>query len=496
MRYGWFYMPSDDSYIYLGYVKMALTKPYELFSYNPGEYSGGITGLLYYYFLLITSLLLRPFTFYLDSPDALTLGAYISNGALFILFGGLAKMTWTALKRDPGKSSLLESLFLFTLMCANYKFIWGFFGGLENPLAATLLILLSYLLLSGKPVWMSVSAAAGLTMTRPELIVVMSLIPFLAVYMARKSFFAEDGIIWKQALMKLGIACLLFGTLILAGHLPLYIFTGQFFPSSLGTRVKFVFAIFSVKSYIANIKYTLVETNYWQSEWHLFNYVMIALSGIMILLKRHRQKGLPVFIAGSLILLNFLVRASFGLTDLNQHDRYISYIWPIYAVFIPFSVYALLSEPIEKLRALLKLKAVRAIAISILVSLSILFISSFQKEFDLDVKEMNEVAVNPSMWMAQNLEPGSRISMEQAGAIRLYTDLYLIDNVGLTTKHVYSWTGRSNYKFAKAMDADYFFDHPDRLKELSDHRKFRPLQFWIPENERFSLGMRVLYKVL
>jgi hypothetical protein len=100
------------------------------------------------------------------------------------------------------------------------------------------------------------------------------------------------------------------------------------------------------------------------------------------------------------------------------------------------------------------------------------------------------------MWMAQNLEPGSRISMEQAGAIRLYTDFYLIDNVGLTTKHVYSWTGRSNYKFAKAMDADYFFDHPDRLKELRDHRKFRPLQFWVPENERFSLGMRVLYKVL
>lgn len=495
-KYGWFYMPSDDSYIYLGYVKMAITKPYELFSYNPGEHSGGVTGILYYYFMLIVSLFLRPFTFHLDIPAALTLGAYLGNGVLFVLLGGLAQKTWTALKGTREKPGFLETLLLFSIICANYKFLWGFFGGLENPLTATLLVLLFYLLLSGRPVWMSVSAAAGLAMTRPELIAVMSLMPLLAIYTARKSFIADNKIQWQPMLLKLFFACLLFGGLLVAGHLPLYIYTDNFLPTSLGTRVKFVFAIFSVKSYIANIKYTIVETDFWQSQWHIYNYVMIALSLVLTFMKRHRQRAMPVFVASVLILLNFVVRASFGLTDLNVQDRYISYIWPIYALSILFLVYLVLSGLVERLNALLKSKAVRTIAVSILAALSIFSISNFQGEFDLDVQEMNEIAVSPSKWMAQNLEPGSRISMEQAGAIRLYTDFYLIDNVGLTTKHVYSWKGGSDYEFAKAMGADYFFDHPVRVQEFNDHEKFQPLNFWIPENVRFGNGMRVVCKVL
>ncbi len=86
VRWGWFYPASDDSYIYLGYVKMAITPPFELFSYNVGEHSAGTTGILYYYVLMVVCVLVRLVTFFLPLSLSLTLGMFVLNGILFLLF--------------------------------------------------------------------------------------------------------------------------------------------------------------------------------------------------------------------------------------------------------------------------------------------------------------------------------------------------------------------------------------------------------------------------
>ena len=106
-RFGWFFMASDDAYIYLGYAKSFVTRG-ELFSYNPGEHSAGTTGLLYFYVLAGAAALTR-LLFWPDAASALTLCAFAVNGALFVVFGSFVARAWARLSDAPDRSLACSS---------------------------------------------------------------------------------------------------------------------------------------------------------------------------------------------------------------------------------------------------------------------------------------------------------------------------------------------------------------------------------------------------
>jgi hypothetical protein len=150
-QHGWVYAASDDSYIYLGYVKRALTSPHELFSYNPGEHSAGTTGIAYYYLLTIVCAVLRAATFFLPLELSLLLGMYLTNAGLFLLAAHRFLCCWRGLVPQAAPLRAPGLALLFLLFCAQPRFLWGVFAGMGNPLGAFLVLLLFDRLIQNTP---------------------------------------------------------------------------------------------------------------------------------------------------------------------------------------------------------------------------------------------------------------------------------------------------------------------------------------------------------
>jgi hypothetical protein len=489
---GWFYAASDDPYIYLGYVKMLIQSPHGLFSYNIGEHSAATTGVMYYYSLIPAALFARGLTFHLPLAESLTLGLYLLNSALFLGMAVLLLKGWERLVTAPEEERFWRALLPFALVSSHPKFIWGVFAGLENPLAAFLMVLLAYLLIAGSPFWRVSLAAAALGATRPELNVVLSLVPALAVAVRRLAVSElsrkerlKDLLRWETG-RDLLLAYAIWGGGLAALYLPCYVMTGQVFPSSLGPRVQ-IDALSNPallwSQFIASFSSGLV----WGSSWALWGYFLLVLSLCLLPFIRTGE----AVAAAVFILLSFGVRAAFGLTDFNAEDRYVSYLWPLYALG--------LSQCLDRVwrkipRIVPGTPALRTAVLTLLLAAAMVLPGrTLWRTFQLDVEEMNDIVVEPSRWMAKNLRPGTRVSMEPAGAIRVFTDFYLVDRTGLTTNHLNSYPG-NYWDFLRKNRVEYIFDYPGMVPILQDTRFFSPVKFWAPRQHRRSLGRIGLYR--
>jgi hypothetical protein len=81
------------------------------------------------------------------------------------------------------------------------------------------------------------------------------------------------------------------------------------------------------------------------------------------------------------------------------------------------------------------------------------------------VANMNAIVVEPSRWMRTRLPADARVCMEPAGAIRVFTDLYLVDAIGLTTTHARTHAG--NFPdFLNDHRVGWVFDRPAHVGDL------------------------------
>jgi len=473
--HGWLYAASDDSYIYLGYVKRALTTPHSLFSYNPGEHSAGTTGILYYYLLIAVCGITRLLTWPLGIERSLLLGLYAANAALFLLTAHRYLRCWRALTDESDRIGFARLCMLFLLFCAHPQFLWGVFAGMENPLAAFLVLLLLDWLVRRQPFWRTVSLAALLCTTRPELTIVLFTIPVVGVLADARSRTLRQPttqrgrwrLIWRiLAAYCIWTACL--GALIL----PCYLTTERLFPSALGTRVVLPpFGSFSALMVRLQATFGWGEY-YWASEWLLLAYVSPVVA-LFFGRARHRW---ALLWASLYPLAFFLLRAFLQLHDFNVEDRYVSYFWPLYAVILASSgniVWQYVSRYVHRGRRL----AGSLTGIGLLVVAALFPIRDFVRRFDRHVGLMNAIVVEPSRWMRQNLPPTARVCMEPAGAIRVFTDLYLVDALGLTTTHRRSYQG--NYlDFLHDHHVEYVFDRPPAAVPLLTSRAGRDVKVW------------------
>ena len=210
--------------------------------------------------------------------------------------------------------------------------------------------------------------------------------------------------------------------------------------------------------------------------------------------------GVTITRSSSLFLTFLLMRAILGLTLMNVRDRYISYVWaPVSSASLPALI--LLIGPAAA--RLLEGRMGRGwLFAGTLAALALIAGGTWWGSGMIlnDTAEAFEVQVAPSKWMAANLPPGAVVGMEPAGAIRTFTDLKLVDNVGLTTNHFRDFLARNagqraNFAdFLRAEHVEYLFDYPVRVVQLLHESQTNYLMLWSPKRPQFTGGTIALLK--
>lgn len=461
-RWGAFYAASDDSYIYLGYVKRVLTAPHELFSYNAGEHSAGTTGLVYYYLLIVVCGVIRLLTLPLPIEHSLLIGMVVLNAMLFLGTAALYLRIWAQLTGRAATGPTLAGLFL--LFCLHPQFLWGVFAGMENPLSALLVLALVDQTMRRVPAWQVSLSAALLCGTRPELTPVVVWLPVLAAW--RQPHRARP--LWAAILVAVTLWALAFAAIVA----PCFALTGRVFPSALGARVT-VSALADPSQWETIARAAIEAGDYWSTTW-----VIAAVACLVATTVLRGRAGWLMPAIFAVVLANFVLRAVLGLTHLNLEARYVSYVWPLYALGIAWSVrqlHGLVGAPDVGSR-ITTIVALAAAIPSLLV---------FRARFDRHVGAMDQLVVAPARWMQRNLPPGSRIAMEPAGALRVFTDHYLVDSVGLTTTHFATFRGLFP-PFWVEHRVDFVFDYAGRVQDLGRGVLGEPLRAWA---DPASLGL-------
>jgi hypothetical protein len=452
-RHGGLYAASDDAYIYLGYVKRALTEPRELFSYNPGEHSAGITGMLYYYYLLFVCGFVRAIAASARIETDLLLGLFLANTALLLLAAHLYLRCWRRLTDGGSRSGALSLSLSFLLFCAQPKWLWSVFAGLEGPLAASLVLLVLDRLLARAPAWQASVAASLLVATRPETMLVAWALPGLAVRAESSSLLFRRGVLAYASA----------GACLSALVLPCYVLTGRVFPSSLGTRVHLA-ALLEPSGVTRYLQSLLARPEYWLSEWWV-----LAGAGLLAGLGLGVRTGRWTVARLFGFLLSFLaLRVIVGLAAFSLEDRYVSYLWPLYALGIAACASAALraaSARAEQTRFVPSRGVVALAALLVYAGAAAIPVRDFALRTSWHVAAMNAIVVEPSRWMRTRLPADARVCMEPAGAIRVFTDFYLVDAIGLTTTHARTHAG--NFPdFLYDHRVGWVFDRPDHVGDL------------------------------
>jgi len=482
LRYGWFYAASDDSYIYLGYVKQAITAPHELFSYNPGEHSAGTTGILYYYLLIAVSWPIRLLTSSLAIEYSLTLAMYVLNAILFVAISHQYLRCWTALAAQDSRMSAAKIAVLFLLFCAQPQFLWGVFSGMENPLTALLALLLFGELLRASAPWRSACIAALLAATRPELSCVLIFMPLLAGLAHHRAIAQAQPVPAKtttpaparnrRTLLSPVLIAYAAGVFCLALLVvPCYLATGRLFPSAVGTRIELA-PLSTVGAWTARVAAVLQLGDYWTTPWLILTYLLVAAGSLLAAFERRWS----VMLLSLTLLAFFFLRAMFGVVEFNVQARYVSYLWPLYA--LGFAACG------DRLWVWLEKRgfpggriADAIVTVAALAAAIVWPLRRFDDLFSSHVTAMNAAHVEPARWMRDHLPAHSRVCIEPAGAIRVITDFYLIDAVGLTTAHGGAFRG--NYiDFLDKQRAEYVYDRAAHIDEIVSSDVGQPLMTW------------------
>lgn len=478
-HFGWFFMASDDSYIYLGYVRNWVER-FELFTYNPGEPSAGTTGLLYYYLLSIVATLVAA-VYYPSPAAALPLVAYLTNAALFLSSAALIARICRATSSESMRRSRVTPLLLLAIMVSQPHFIWGWFGGLENPLTATIILWLLERALACAPAWQIGSLSALLGACRPELL------PIGVMIAVAGAFAQPAGAKPRNGTMPRAIAGgFAFAAMSLVLFLPSWLITGALTPSALGTRIS-IPALTDPLLWWTNL-HAAYQQGYFLDPWVLGAPVLLAALG----LAGHARTTRVMGFACGLLTFYLLMRAALALTDFNIRDRYVSFLWPLYVLAATHALVGMAERTGWTRQTGGMQRFLPGLVWAAIITLLPIAARMADRQLSADVTEMNQVVVTPSLWMARNLPHGARVVMEPAGAIRLFADHYLIDVVGLTTRHLSRYRNAADdgslSGFLAQTQATHVFDYPGRVPELSDPSRFVKLHEWSPAPQRYSLG--------
>jgi hypothetical protein len=502
--------PIDDGYIYSNYV--AAGAQGQFFTYNPGETSGGITGLGWYLLCLVAYGLLAPLHSLFgglaptlvsgDAPLAaqaghLYLAAYLPGAACLAATGlGTRKLAGLALPPVEGKQLSREVLcwLLGVIAAADLGLTWGAMSGLEIALSSAVVTWALCLLLldwrRGRPGW-SLFLCAVLPWARPDLLVFAGvglawlLLRFLLTRDAKLR--GRGG---RFLLAYLGAAAA--GTGLLA--LTYLLGWGRPLPSSFYAKVG---GLRLFRGFGSAAQELLIAGRY-------VAFVIAALAlfgGLVWLLAPTRRSPhgetrwtallLLVSFAGYVFAL-MLIQPWFG-----QEDRYILPVHPCAIVLLGMLLWYFASAlPVERLFTSRFVLPVLAGAITVLAVLTNYVWAT--RTYVVYVRNITDAHVAPALWLAQNTPPDALVASEPIGAVRLFSQRRTFDVVGLTSPAALGTYGAWPTMEAamRKAGADYLLIYPVWFDDGQPHDwAVEKVRYSVPDNRIAGQDLIAVYEL-
>ena len=501
--------PIDDGYIYSNYVASAAQG--QFFTYNPGETSGGITGLGWYLLCLVAYVLLVPFhsmfsglapTLVSDNSELaaqaghLFLAAYIP-GALCLAATGLGtwKLADLVLPQVEGKSISRSTVCWAAGLVAasDLGLAWGAMSGLEVPLSSALVVWALYLLLldwrRGRPGW-SLLLGAALPWARPDL---LAFVGVALGWLVLRFLFARDG----RARGKAGLFAISYLLACAAGagllSLTYLLGWGRPLPSSFYAKVG---GLRLFEGFGSAAEELLLAGRVWP-----FVVVVLALLGGLVWIVRPASREahgetrwtalfLTMSFSGFVLAL-MLIQPWFG-----QEDRYILPVHPCAIVLVGMLAWFCIRViPLERLlarRLVLPVLAITIVAFAVLNS----YVWA-TRNYVVYVRNITDAHVAPARWLAHNTPPDAFIASEPIGAVRLFSERPTFDVVGLTSPAALGTYGpwETMSTSMRTAGADYLLIYPAWFEDGQPEWAVERMRFPVEDNRIAGEDLIAIYEL-
>ena len=442
--------PIDDGYIYSNYVLAASQG--QPFTYNPGEQSGGITGLAWYIVSTLSYVVLAPFQGLLgglappivqaDAPLAMRAGhlylaAYLSGvlclAATALGVRRLANLVLPPSQENPSARAAFCWL-LGAVAGADLGLVWGAMSGLEAALSAALVTWSLCLLISearnGRLRW-SLLLVAFLPWARPELLVVgvggvlwlLARALLLPQQVEKRNSLTNAGLYLGAMLLGLGVMSTIY-----------FMGWGQPLPSSFYAKVG---GLRLGDRFFSAAEELILAGRYLPFIAAALG-VLGSLSPWFGSLSRSGDTGperREVRFSAMLLLVTLILFVGSIMASLpwfGQEDRYLLPVHPVVIVQIGLLLWFVMGRftPDVFLSRKWVLPALAALVMLISVAANYWWAT---RDYAVQVRNIADGHVRPALWLAEQTPPGSLVASEPIGAVKLFSGRRTFDLVGLTT---------------------------------------------------------------
>jgi hypothetical protein len=505
--------PVDDGFIYSNYVLGASTG--HPFDYNPGEASGGITGLGWLLLCTVMYWLLIPFHALLGGlapPEVqavsadlaqqtghLLLAAYIPAVACFAftVMGvyRVALLTLPLSARNPRSRNFMAVIIAFAV-AGDITLVWGTLSGLEVPLSLVLSVwALVFLLIEykqGTLRW-SLLFVALLPWARPDLLAISGA-AFL--WLLLRSVFAAGQQGRTAAFRNVGLYA---GAIVLglAAMSSIYfVGWGRPLPASFYAKVRSL--RFGDDMFTAMRQLLLGGRDF-----PVIAGAVALVGGLVQTIlpprSQDKEKGGEVFWNTLLVLLVgvvYLLAIMLTLSWFGQEERYTMPLHPFGIVLIGLLVWRLLNLlPVDRVFALPVVQPLVLAAIA-LVLLATDYVWA-TRQYVVEVRNIRDAHIIPALWIRANVPAGDLVASEPIGAIRLFSGHRTFDIVGLTSP-VALGTYRDwprSWEMLHAQAPDYFLYYPSLYPGGAPPAWATDVQqFPVPDNRIAGADLIAVYK--
>lgn len=440
----------DDTYIYMQYAKNIAAG--NGFSFNPGESSYGVTSPLWVLILTIP---------YLAGIDG-----YWFSKIIDILSALAAMFVFFRFTRYLFTGNKLLQYAATSVFILNAWFVRWAFTGMETSFAVLLVLIVFYLYYSEKYSFMFL-AGGLLYLTRPEsLLLIIILFGFTVLKRLREK---------KLSMVEL----LKFVVFVLIPVLPYLIYAkfsfGSMMPNTALGKSTLTFNGGIIIAQLTEIAKTLAGAG-----------LIEMILGIVFILTLIRKKDFK----GTLPLIAWIAGLSvlYIVTDADIISRYLLIISP-FIIILGF-------KAIEQINKKQFAAAILLFVICVFYS-QFIFYKFVKPSTDDFTVGMNECLIPIGVWLGENSPPGSRVLVNDVGAVGYFSGRYIIDAAALINRDLELnrkimatplEDRMETHRLLKFIEADYVIDRD--TSELSSLSVFEKYELKLELKKKFpSLGI-------
>lgn len=421
-------LPIDDAWIHLTYAKNILEE--HKFSYPKQEWSVGSTSILW-------TLILSSFLTILKEP-------IITAHSLGILFFILLIFIFYKFSLFISNSHIIS--FFSSLICIlEGHLLWASLSGMETIFFTFLIILITYLYLKTKRLYLVSFLSGILTLTRPEgaILFFVILIDLIRNYNFKKVIFSI--LIYSITLS------------------PWFIFnlalSGNLFPNTFYAKIDFTQPRLSFVKYISYLIFYIWGGLLFLLPFFIYN-----------IIKNYKNSKYFILIFFPLFLISFYI---IRFPILFHYGRYIMPVFPFYIFLGVEGVFKLFSKNYLRRYIIFYM-----FCILLLISLFINFyFNNMADNYAMSVENINSMQVKIGKWLNENTQEDSLVATNDIGAIGFFSKRKIIDTCGIITPEIIPIMSSEDkiLKFLKSKKVDYLVIFPDWYPNIAKSKDLTQL---------------------